>query len=233
MVDSTLILFLGFGLGMLHALDADHVMAVSGLTSSRPGLKSSISFCWRWAVGHGLILLSVAITVYVLDMAIPVQMSQLAENLIGVVLVVIGLLVLFDLYKRKAHLSFHHHQGMHGHIHWYVPHDESVKSDTSSTHHDHRAVLVGMLHGLAGSAPLLAIIPVTRSDNAWIALLYVLLFSIGVVFSMLMFGGVMGLLFRQLSCYSRKLIQALRAIVGVSAILFGFVLLRDVPGVAG
>ena len=226
MIDSTLILFFGFGLGILHALDADHVMAVSGLASSRPGLKSSISFCLRWAIGHGLILLSVAMVVYVLDMAIPVQMSSLAENLIGFVLIIIGLLVLFDLYKRKAHLSFHHHQGMPAHIHWHVPHNESGQNNMRSTHHEHRAVLVGMLHGMAGSAPLLAIIPVTQSDNAWMALFYVLLFSVGVISSMMLCGGLLGIVFKRVSAYGHNVLFALRSMIAFSAITFGVLLLK-------
>ena len=230
MTDSTLILLLGIGLGMLHALDADHIMAVSGLASSRADLKGSTRFCLQWATGHGVILLLVATAVYIFNMAIPDQLSGMAENMAGIVLIIIGLLVLFELYKRKIYLSMHHHQGLPVHIHWDVSHVEAGKHGMPRTYHDHRAVLVGMLHGLAGSAPLFAIIPVTQSDNAWVALCYVLLFCIGVVVSMLVFGGFIGMLFRQLLSYSHNLVQSLRVLVGVSAILFGIVLLQGAAG---
>lgn len=241
-MESFFIIILGFGLGMLHAFDADHVMAVSGLVSSDSnsqsssrfgkysGLKSSIRFCSRWAIGHGAVLLFVAMAVYLFGMAIPVSLSHVAENLVGLMLVVIGFLVLRDLRKRKLHLHFHQHDGLPEHAHWHSHNDESERQGKMAHHHDHRAVIVGMVHGLAGSAPLLAVIPIVQLESAWLAVLYVLLFSIGVISAMLVFGGAIGILFKQLAELSDKFVQGLRMLLGIAAILFGFFLLRGVLG---
>jgi high-affinity nickel permease len=80
------VLTLAFGLGLMHALDADHIMAVSGLASARPGRRRALAFCARWAIGHGLSLLSIGAAVLLLGLAIPVSLSAHAESLVGVVL---------------------------------------------------------------------------------------------------------------------------------------------------
>ena len=90
--ESTLLLALG--LGMLHALDADHIMAVSALTAKRPNVSSCMRFCSHWATGHGLALFSIAAGVFVLGAAIPETLSHWAETIVGAVLIIIGCSVL-------------------------------------------------------------------------------------------------------------------------------------------
>ena len=153
------ILSLAFGLGLLHALDADHIMAVSGLAARRPSLRNSLRFCARWAIGHGLTLLLIGGAVLLLGMAIPEQFSALAEAFIGVVLIVIGIWILWDLLRSRAHLHFHDHDDLPRHAHWHAHHSHSIPHNTDTHQHQHSAVLVGILHGAAGSAPLLALIP--------------------------------------------------------------------------
>jgi ABC-type nickel/cobalt efflux system permease component RcnA len=115
----TAILALAFGLGMLHALDADHIAAVANLAGHGPSRPHALLTGGLWALGHGLSLLLLGAAVLLLGMAIPERFSALAEHLIALVLIGIGLWVLWDLYRRQVHLHFHSHDGLlqHGHLH--------------------------------------------------------------------------------------------------------------------
>lgn len=217
--NSLAVLTLAFGLGMLHALDADHIMAVSGLASTRPGRRSALAFCARWAVGHGLTLLSIGGAVLLLGMAIPERLSAAAENLVGVVLVVIGAWVLWDLWRRRVHVHYHAHEGHVPHAHW---HEHTHRAHT----HGHGAVLVGVMHGTAGSAPLLALLPLGQHGTPWLGLAYLLIFGIGVLTTMLLFGGLLGALFERLSRSGDRVFRLTRALVAVSSMGFGAVLLH-------
>lgn len=226
------ILSLAFGLGMLHALDADHIMAVSGLASRRPSLRGSLRFCTRWAMGHGLVLLVIGGAVLLLGMAIPESLSTLAELLVGVVLIVIGAWVLWDLLKQRAHLHFHTHDHLPQHAHWHS-HAANNKEHHTDTHkHEHRAVLVGVLHGTAGSAPLLALLPLSAMNNSpWQGMFYLILFASGVLVSMLIFGGLLGGTFHWLARWGTRSIQVLRSSVALSSLGFGsYLLITGLPG---
>ena len=231
---SLTILILAFGLGMLHALDADHIMAVSSLSSTRPGFRQSLQFCARWAIGHGTALLLIGCAVLVFGMAIPARLSELAESLVGVVLILLGLFVLWDLYRQRAHLHVHQHGNISRHAHWHVHEHKLISGPGSDDHHhrhqahrrqphshQHSAIMVGVLHGTAGSAPLLALIPITQLHSLWLGLLYMLLFSLGVLLAMLVFGGLLGGTFRYVMRWGKHFVNGLRLSVASGAIAFG------------
>ena len=221
------ILSLAFGLGMLHALDADHVMAVTGLVAGRRDRRSALRFCLRWAIGHGLVLLLVGSLVFLLGMNIPHSLSHYAEILVGVVLIVIGAIVLINLYRQQTHMHFHTHDGLPAHAHWHVhTAQELVQHKHAGHRHAHGPVLVGMLHGLAGSSPLLAIIPISMLQSPAIGLLYLLIFSAGVLLAMLLFGGVLGVAMQAVERAGRRFFIAVRALTGLSAVLLGGMILK-------
>ena len=232
-MDSTSIngmLVLAFGLGLVHALDADHIMAVSGLASRKPGFKSCLLFCRHWAVGHGLALTIIALAVFGFSVAIPSGLSELAESLVGLVLIFIGVWAIWDMTRRKLKFSFHWHRGLTEsglsvmkHAHWQensASHSRSAQH-SSTQGHNHSAILVGLLHGTAGSAPLLVLIPLSKFGSVSEALGYVLLFSLGVVISMLIFGGLMGKAYQSLAHFGERVIIGVRSLVALSSIGFG------------
>lgn len=220
-----LILVTAFGFGMLHALDADHIAAVSGLASTRPGFGNSVRFCARWAIGHGLALMVIGIAVLFLGMAIPVELSEFAESLVGLVLILIGAYVLYDLLRKKAHLHFHKHDEMTRHAHWHTHHKHQVREKEETHHHGHGAVMVGLMHGTAGSAPLLALIPLGKLGSPWYGISYLALFGTGVFISMLVFGGVLGSLFSWLNRHGNSFVRSMRALVALGSMSFGSYLL--------
>jgi len=198
-----------FGLGMLHAFDVDHIMAISGLAGSRPDSKKMFLLCARWALGHGLILLTVGIAVLVLGMSLPNGMDEWSEAIVGLILIVIGLGAFRDLYRNKL---------------------VGVVSDSfkkpKSIHH-HSSVIVGMFHGLAGSAVLLALIPIANQGSAWSGLAHLTVFSLGVLTSMTAFGGMYGIFFSQLNQKAFRMATAFRVLIAFSNLLLGVYWIHD------
>ena len=227
------ILFMAFGLGMLHALDADHIIAISGLSCQRLDRKDSLYFCMRWAFGHGGALLIIGGAVMFLGMAIPDDMSAIAENIVGIVLILIGLMVLWDIYRQRAHLHFHKHDELSDHAHWHS-HRSSTQSYLAHGHqaddhqHSHAPVFVGILHGVAGSAPLLALLPLSQMTTPWVGMSYLFLFGSGVFLAMLVFGGVLGKVFSWMKRWGNSFINSLRITVSLLSIVYGVKLVAEV-----
>lgn len=233
-LDNIAILSLAFGLGLVHALDADHIMAVSGLSARKPGLKGCIRFGLRWSVGHGFSLLVIGGSVLLLGMAIPESLSGVAELAVGLVLIGIGLWLIYELVSRRAHFHFHQHDGIPRHAHWHVHKEKTIQETHNATahRHEHSAVMVGLLHGAAGSAPLLALIPIVNlGGSPWLGMAYLLLFGLGVILSMLVFSGLLGVTFQWLSRWGYRAIQVVRTGVALSSLSFGSYLLYS--GLAG
>ncbi len=219
------VLALAFSLGLVHALDADHLMAVATLSGSRPGFKQSLGFCSRWAMGHGSALLLISLSVLVLQWAIPVSLSHVAEQLVGLVLILLGLLVFRDIVAWHMHLHAHTHNEPSLHAHWHR-HD---RAEIRQAHeHQHRATLVGLLHGAAGSAPLLALLPAGRFASPWTGMAYVLVFGLGVFTAMLIIGGLLGRLFVLTQTQGKRVSDVVRGAIASGSIIYGAYLLGGV-----
>lgn len=222
---------LALSLGIVHALDADHIMAVSALSSSNINSRNSIRFCLRWAFGHGATLMTIGGCVFLLGMAVPDQLSVYAEHAVGLVLVLLGLLVLYKLRQKNIHLHYHQHDGLPQHAHWHSHknnnHSAMQHSDDPHQHH-HSAVMIGVLHGAAGSAPLLVLIPIAQLASPLYGLLYLLFFSMAVITAMAIFGGLLGKLYQWLSLYGAQVIKVLRVSIASGAIVVGVMLLAGV-----
>jgi hypothetical protein len=221
MVASSVVLPLAFGLGMLHALDADHVVAVAGLAARCRSRRAAMAASARWAIGHGLSLWVIGAAVLLLGLAVPEDFSAGAERGVAVALVLIGIWVLWDLRRSGPHLHFHRHGrvGFHAHLH---AHAGAEPGEVRAPHaHEHGAVTVGLLHGAAGSAPLLALLPLSQTGSPWLGLAYLILFGLGVLTAMVIFGGLFGGLLIWVAGRGRMLIKSLRLAVALSAIGLG------------
>jgi ABC-type nickel/cobalt efflux system permease component RcnA len=220
------LLTLAFGLGAVHALDADHVMAVSNLISHRPGFKRTLIFCTRWAIGHGAALFVIGFAVLFLGQAIPGPLSQSAEHAVGAVLILLGLWVIVDLWRNNVHLHFHQHNGIPEHAHWHKHAKTNKQANKKDSHlHAHGATMVGVLHGTAGSAPLLALIPLSQMHSPWLGLTYLFIFAIGVLLSMLLFGGVFSAAVKWLNRFGDNVIKGFRLTIALLSITLGVGLL--------
>ena len=187
-MDASLALIsVGFTLGLVHALDADHIMAVSAMSNARPGKRRSLLFCASWALGHAGVLLASGLLLFGFGIGLPESFAQLAEVFVGAFLVVMGLVCLWRFRRERISLAEHRH-GEIVHRHWQIEGSGHAGETDGDRLQRHTPVMVGVMHGLAGSAPALALIPVVVHGDLVTALLYLLLFSFGVMLAMLVFG---------------------------------------------
>lgn len=206
------LLMAGFGFGLLHALDADHVMAVSVLSNERPSFWRTLRYSASWALGHGAILITAGLLLFSAGWALPESLQHFAELMVGVLLIVLGIWCFYRFRKESVQLKQHRHGDIvHTHLHV----DGHDKDGT------HKPVLVGMLHGLAGSAPALALVPVVTNMQVLSAFFYLSVFSVGVMLGMILFGFGFGGLQQFLQRRYEALYHASRYLVASISILFG------------
>lgn len=179
------ILMLGMGLGLIHALDADHIMTISVLNSNKPQIRKILFFIVYWALGHSVIVLFVATLLFALGIAVPEYMTDVAEILVGIMLIGLGCWLLL-IFKRESIGFKEHSHGNIVHRHWHD--DEHTAEKTPPLTNVHKPVMIGLLHGFAGSAPAIALIPVLAYSEMSLVFLYLGAFSIGVLLAMLGFG---------------------------------------------
>jgi nickel/cobalt exporter len=216
MIDPSTILVLitGLSLGILHAFDADHIMAVSSLSKRNFSAKKLAMFCGRWAMGHGATVCILSLLLIFFGWQLGETVSIWAERLIGVMLLCVGVLLVFRFIKSKPELAIkthHHHDG--------TQHTHLVKKD--NLHENHLPILVGIVHGIAGSAPLLALLPSLIAKAPVFGVGYVLIFSLGVLLSMLGFGLALGYMQSILQQRSEKVFNYAKALIGLGASVLG------------
>lgn len=228
------ILGLGFALGLKHALDADHLVAVSTIVSERKSFWSSSAVGALWGLGHTVSLLLVGLLVIAFHFPIPERVSELMEFGVAIMLVVLGLNVLLKV-RRGATLHVHAHvHDHHFHIHPHL-HEAAAVHDPGENSHHQRAVgkkpfFVGMVHGMAGSAALMLVVLATITSRS-LALLYIGVFGIGSVGGMVLMSTLIGLPFAITSAHDR-LNRIIRISAGVISLCFGLFYAWQV-GVAG
>ncbi len=208
------ILVLGFVLGLKHALDADHVVAVSAIVSENRSLRKSSLLGVFWGFGHTATLLLVGLVVLLFKISIPQTVALSLEFIVGVVLVVLGLSVL-----QKVHLHFHRHK-KEKHIHVHSHEHENSHS------HEHRSFAVGAVHGLAGSGALMLLVLATI-DTVWQGIFYILIFGFGSVLGMLLISTVIGLPFAATANFENVNMK-IRIVAGVISILLGVAIIIEI-----
>jgi High-affinity nickel-transport protein len=218
------VLGLGFLLGMQHALEADHIAAVSSIAARRSNVGDIVSHGLTWGLGHTLTLFAFAGAAILLGHAIPEDFARPIETAVGIMLVGLGVHVLWRLWRDRVHFHRHGHGDGTVHIHAHG-HAGETGSHASALHaHGHgfrwRTLLVGLMHGMAGSAALL-VLAVSQASSAAAGLGYVALFAIG---SMVGMGALSAVIAVPLAVSARWLTWANRGLqgaVGVVTIAIG------------
>jgi nickel/cobalt transporter (NicO) family protein len=209
-----LLLLFGMGNGLLHALDADHILAVSAVAMQGDNRRGRIlRTAVMWALGHGgalIVLIGVALG---FGLVIPEALSSAAELLVGIILISVGITLLYQLGRGRLKVTHHHHDHLPGHTH--------IHDDNHGRRSDHRPMLVGVVHGVAGSAPLLAILPLVIKSQFLVAGLDIFLFRVSVAVMMCVFGGLLSIVVQGLASRYRHGITVLQSLLGVQAIAFG------------
>jgi ABC-type nickel/cobalt efflux system permease component RcnA len=181
------ILLLGFLIGLQHAMEADHVAAVASLVTHDRGLNETARQGLIWGVGHALTLFVFAGLVLMMDAVIPTQLAQMLELTVGVMLILLGINVIRRLYLERIHFHVH----AHGEVAHFHAHSHQMDIEHGLDPHEHRhaqqfpmrALFVGMMHGMAGSAALI-LLTLETVASPMEGLLYISLFGLGSVAGM-------------------------------------------------
>ena len=211
MMSGLAILAIGFVLGMRHATDPDHVIAVSTIVSRERSIVKAGWIGILWGVGHTVTIMVVGAGIILFDLAIPTRVGLTMEFSVGLMLILLGVLNLTgamtwiserfspahpQLTGSHAHVHEHDSQ-VHLHWHSHSPrkehHGESLTppewmgggSNGLGVFHTLRPLFVGLVHGLAGSAAVALLVLSTIREPKW-AVLYLLIFGVGTVAGMML-----------------------------------------------
>lgn len=193
------LLAVGFGLGLKHAVEADHLAAVSTIVTQRRSVWSASLVGGLWGVGHTISLLAAGLVVIIFHFEISEKTEQTLEFVVALMLMVLGMDAL-----RRVVLGgqIHMHAHRHGDLVHFHPHSheaETAHNANDQNGHSHgasnmgfRPVVVGMIHGLAGSGALMLLV-LTTISSPLIGIIYVIVFGIGSIGGMMLMSLLLGL----------------------------------------
>ena len=218
------VLGLGFVLGLKHALDPDHMAAVSTIVSESKSMKRSSLIGTFWGLGHTRSLLCAGIVVIALKVQISERIASWMEFGVALMLILLGIrAVLKPLRGWKLHVHRHTHDGgTHSHVHVHRPGEDE---------HQHRHLIrsgarpffVGMVHGMAGSAALMILV-LTTLPSAFAGLIYIAVFGLGSVGGMLIMSSLISVPFILTRKRFNVLSEGLQVAVGLFSLSFGLFL---------
>ena len=222
------VIALGFFLGLKHATEADHLAAVSTIVSERKSLWSSAIVGGLWGLGHTISLVVAGIAVILLEIPISEKTERILEFGVGIMLTLLGLNVLRKLLKGgKLHFHTHEH-GKREHVHPHI--HEKAAEDEKNSHHGFRfsprAILIGMVHGLAGSAALMLLVVPTIHSSA-LALLYIVIFGVGSIGGMMLMSFLVGLPFHLTAARFNRFNHILQSVAGIVSIAIGLMIIYE------
>jgi high-affinity nickel-transport protein len=218
MTSGLAILAIGFFLGMRHATDPDHVIAVSTIVSRERSIAKAGCIGILWGVGHTLTILAVGGAIILFGLAIPPRVGLTMEFCVGLMLILLGVLNLTGamtwISKKFSpthpqvageHAHIHEH-GAKVHFHWHSHspkiehHAESLSPPAAlerslgglGVYQAIRPLVVGIVHGLAGSAAVALLVLGAIREPKW-AVLYLLVFGVGTIAGMMLITTVIAL----------------------------------------
>jgi sulfite exporter TauE/SafE len=208
-------LSLGFMLGLKHATEADHLAAVSTIVSERRSIIRSATVGVLWGVGHTAALIIAGILVLSLGLVIPERVANLLELAVAVMIIFLG--------ARLLHMHIHvHAHGKKKHLHLHFQgeqHDARGHGGLAGW----RPVIVGVVHGLAGSAALTVLVlsEVVQYGGVGLGFAYILVFGLGSIAGMLLMSIVIGLPFSYGTKFVRQTYVPLQLLTAIFSTGFG------------
>jgi hypothetical protein len=250
-------LFLGFLLGMRHATDADHVVAIATIVSRERSMGGSALIGAAWGVGHTITVMAVGAAIIVFGVVIPTKLGLSMEFAVGIMLVLLGVFTLTGMGRAVGAASAHavmpsgHALTLHNHLHAHGdylhrhPHAHGPCAHGHAEEHTPLARLdrsrlgqlafygwlrpfaVGLVHGLAGSAAV-ALMVLSIIREPVAALGYLLLFGLGTIVGMMLITLILSAPFAFTAVNLPKLNWRLRVASGLVSFIFGVVLIYGV-----
>jgi high-affinity nickel-transport protein len=224
------LLGLGLVFGLKHATEADHIVAVSTIVSEQRSLLRSALVGALWGIGHTISLVLVGILVLALRVAVPEGIAHWLEFGVALMIIGLGLSALLRARsgrrRRDVHLHKHHHDGV-SHVHLHFHEHETEHTGGAVASHSHtvsrigfKPLLVGAMHGLAGSAALTLLV-LTQIQSTALGLVYLAVFGLGSIAGMLLMSGLIGLPFALSARRLGGVHYGLQAAAGALSVAFG------------
>ena len=221
------VLGFGFLLGLRHATDADHVVAITTILGKQGKIRHSTLIGILWGIGHSITVTLVAIPIIFYSLVIPQRLALILEFFVGVMLVALGI---FSL--RSIPLTAHNHPHkskagtQHSHFHFHF-----LNSLSNDLHHigifqTIRPIAVGLIHGLAGSAAI-ALLILSTINNPKLGALYLFIFHFGVVIGMMITTTLLGASILLIKKKSEKIHRYLILSSGILSFIFGLYIMHQ------
>ena len=212
---------LGFGflLGLKHSFDVDHIVAISAISSKTETIKKSSLVGMLWGIGHTISLFITGLIVLLFKILIPEKLALLLELIAGLMLIILGLNILIRINRDKIHFHKHKHgKAEHIHLHSHLT--------TKNHNHSHRPLLIGLIHGLAGSAALTLLI-LTTIDSIFAGIFYISIFSIASIIGMIVVSNIVSFPFRLIPSRFKKTHKILLISTSLTSLIMGFNILHQ------
>ncbi len=220
---------LGLLIGMRHAIEPDHVAAISTIVSGENESRRAARVGLAWGVGHTLALLAAGGTLLVLRLEVPVWFAAVAELGVGLVLIGLGAASLRRALREGRRGPHHlHAHGHHEHAHaGSIPHVHVGRFVLAP-----RPLMLGLVHGLAGTGALTAVVLASMPSVAT-GLVYISLFGVGSTLGMTLLTGMLGATLQRAMRGARARL-AIQAGAGFFSLAMGVVwVVLAVPGLGG
>jgi hypothetical protein len=258
LVDLLSVIALGFFLGMRHATDPDHVIAVTTIVARHRSVKHAALIGGLWGVGHTLTILAVGGAIILLGWVIPARIGLSMEFSVGLMLILLGIMNLTGIMQwinsnfsvpPAVHGEIHSHSHRHGdYIHTH-PHAHNPEAHLHDPEHTPlnwldrhfggiglyqlvRPLVVGLVHGLAGSAAV-ALLVLTTIRNPWWATAYLAIFGVGTIAGMMVITAAIGVPFAYAGRASQRMNWGIRVASGLISLGFGLFLAYQIGFVNG
>jgi hypothetical protein len=222
-----------FLMGLEHALEADHVAAVLSLARGTRDVRRRVTIAGAWGAGHAATLVAFGGVIALFHVSVPTPVARGLEVLVAATLIVLGLDVLRRLRRERIHVHVHQHGTSAPHLHAHSHAGEGVHDSSDHDHgHEHvhravpRALAVGGIHGIAGSAAVVLVSLATMASPAQM-LAYVVVFAAGTIAGMILLSLVVSLPLRFVGPSLGVTARVLDGALGMTTILVGCWILLD------
>jgi high-affinity nickel-transport protein len=256
MISILTIIGVGFLLGIRHATDPDHVIAVTTIVSRQQSIRHAGVIGVLWGLGHTITIVLVGTGIIVFNLAIPARVGLAMELAVGLMLILLGVMNLAGITQRiterftpehnadVVHAHLHHHGG-HAHVHTHAHQadahlllEESPQGPAQQLlarvglYQLLRPLAVGIVHGLAGSAAVALLVLTTIHNPRW-AIAYLLVFGLGTIAGMMVITMILGAPFAYTGKRFANFNRGLGLASGVISVVFGLFITIQIGFVDG